>query len=81
MSCENLKTTGYYSKPVIKQVPPVRQTIFNEFQKDIKQGKFARKDIPKFRNMVNEIGKFKNQDLKNEVIIDAEDFRRERLKS
>lgn len=42
---------GFYSLPEIKQVSPLRTSIINEFQKDIKLGKITKADIPKFKRV------------------------------
>lgn len=42
------KKIGFYNKEVIKMVPPLRQTILDDFQRDIKNGKYTKNDVPRF---------------------------------
>ena len=66
------KTFGFYHNPVIKQVPPLRATILNDFQKDIRDGKFSRRDAPRFKEFIEK--GWKRKDILSEIKIDKDDF-------
>jgi hypothetical protein len=54
MDQHNNKKFGLINKGVIKMVPPLRQTIINDFQKDIRNGKFSKSDVPMFKEFVRD---------------------------
>lgn len=59
-------------KPVIKMVPPLRKTALNNFENDIKNGKYQLKHLPNLREIA--ISRLSSYD--EQVIIPSSVFRR-----
>jgi hypothetical protein len=43
--------TGFYNTPVVKMVPPLRQTALNNFENDIKNGRYSLKDFDHLKSI------------------------------
>lgn len=46
---ESTTVVSYFAKPVIKQVPPIRETTLTDFQNGIKTGKVKSNVVPSFK--------------------------------
>lgn len=68
---------GYFTKPVVKKVPPMRKQIISNFQRDVKAGKLSVKNLPRFIKKFNE-GNLSPSHLlnKDKMIADPEELKK-----